>query len=297
MADGLIERLFGMPLARFRAEHWPARPAVAAGGRDALAELAAVPALRGVAELLEARLGAVWLHRRTAAGSYDHETSVDPGAAAGLFAAGTMLDIRDLQRSIPVVQAWLARLHAELAVELAAGTGYCHAFVSPAGTGVPKHFDNREVIVVQLVGRKRWRVAPEPALAMPLRPHVAGMPAHAFNRAAGAVLDDPGMPASAASHELGPGAALFVPRGHWHATEALDDSLSLSFGLRAPSWAEVLVNTALSELAREPAWRAAARDLTGRDSPQIAAFRRGVARILDELRGVAPPAGRDEDPA
>ena len=287
----LIQLLVGRSVAQFRADHWPYRPLYCDGPLERLSELTSAPALRGIAPLLRAHTGPVWLHRR-AGGRYDRETSAHAGAAPALFSAGEMLDLRDLQRSIPLVQTWLSQLQQELSVE--AGSSYCHAFVSPAGTGVPKHFDNCEVIVVQLVGRKRWQLA-RPALAMPLKPHVAGVPAHPFNRHAGDLIDAPEMPADAAEHVLAPGAVLFVPRGHWHATHALEDSLSLSFGIRAPSWAEVFVNTALQELAGDPAWRAAAFDIAQRRPPGTEAFLRGIARAIDELRATPPPAS-DEEP-
>lgn len=291
MAVGLA-RLFGVSVEEFRAAHWPDRPLHADGPLARLDELTAADALRDIASLLRAHPGPAWLHRRTAAGVYDHETSIAAADAPARFDAGELMDLRDLQRRIPEVRAALARLGSELAV----ASGYCHAFVAPAGTGVPKHFDNRTVIAVQLVGRKRWTLAPNAALPLPLMPHVAGAPLHALNRRAvadAAELDDPELPAGARAYLLAPGSALFIPCGWWHTTHAFEDSLSLSFGWRSPSWAELFVNTALQELASEPAWRAAAYDVATVRSPDIEAFVRAMQQAIADLRASPPPPEED----
>ncbi len=299
MPGTLIELLLGMSPGQFRAEHWPERPRQFAAPLARLAELADDPALVDIPSLLAAHQGPAWLHRTAADGRYDHDASVDTTEGARLFELGTQMDLRDLQRWLPPVRSWLARLTAELSLEFAAHTGYCHAFVSPTGTGTPKHFDNREVIVVQIRGRKRWQVAPNEALPNPLMPHVVGGATHAFNKAAGPALDDPAMPGDATTYTLDPGAVMFVPRGYWHATHALEDSLSLSFGFRIPSWAEMALNTMLTELAREPAWRATAYDVLKVKPPGLDEFARALKAAIAELRSHPPPPPRgsaDEEP-
>jgi 50S ribosomal protein L16 3-hydroxylase len=134
---------------------------------------------------------------------------------------------------------------------------------------------------VQLAGRKRWELAANTALPYPLSPHVAGGPVHALNQHAAAALADREMPADTITHVLEPGAALFVPRGMWHRTHALDDSLSLSFGLRAPSRAEQLLEALGDELGRDPAWRAPAFDPARLPRATIDALRAAVARLRE----------------
>lgn len=294
MAESSIQLLLGLPPERFLAEYWPTVPRQFDGPIERLGELATLPELRDVPSFITAHRGLAFLHRRRPDGSYDRETSidiaVDSAAALATFESGTMMDLQNVERWQPTVRAWLRRLHAELELDRVAQADYCHAFVSPAATGVPKHFDNREVIAVQLVGRKRWRIAPNPTLPMPLMPHVAGDVTHPFNRhAAGAALDDPDMPADSVSYELGPGSAIFIPRGYWHATHALDDSLSLSFGFRVSSWVELFANTAIQQLSREPAWRATAYDTERTRPPGIETFLRTLERVIEELRAAPPP--------
>jgi 50S ribosomal protein L16 3-hydroxylase len=285
-----IERVLGVSPEQFLADHWPDKILHADRSVEALEDLASLEELRDIARFLEANPGRAWLHRTTADGAYDHETSVDAATAARLYEHGEMMDIRDVQAWIPAVKTWLSRFHTELGLEAFAHGGYCHAFVSPAGTGVPKHFDNREVIVVQIIGTKRWELAPNDALRAPLMPHVAGGPIHALNSQAGsrAALDELQMPEPVVQHTLSPGSAVFVPRGVWHRTHALEDSLSLSFGLRIPSWAELFVNTALQELAKDEAWRGTAVDLAQNRGPSADAIVETMRSVLAVLRSRPP---------
>ena len=285
-APALIERLFGESLATFRAEAWPDRVRSHAGAPERLGELFALPALADPVTLLGAHRGVISLYRLSADGGYDNDTRLDAATAVEQFRGGAMLDLRDVQRWLPPVQDWLDQLVDELGIAGVARATYCHAFVSPAGTGVPKHFDNREVIVVQIRGQKQWTLAPNPALAHPLMPHVVGGPVHALNRhVPREVLTDPTMPPGAVTHVLEPGAALLVPRGTWHRTHALEDSLSLSFGLRVPSRVESFLEAVAAALRDDPAWQAPAYDLTVVRPPGVERFVAAMRGAIGRLRG------------
>lgn len=276
-----LHTLLGMPAAGFLAAHWPAQPLFTTGDPARLGALTSDPAVRDIPAFLRAHRGLCQVHVRRADGHVHHE-SVDAETAVARYAAGAVMDLRDVQRWFAPARALLDAL----AGELGATAGYCHAFVSPAGTGVDKHFDNREVFAVHLLGAKRWRLAANPAWPLPLMPHAAGGPIHPLNRGAPpAELADPEMPATAATHVLDPGAVVFVPRGHWHDTLALADSLSLSFGFRLPSRVERFTEALTAALADDPAWRATACDLTATDRPaSAAAFVAELHRVLAALR-------------
>lgn len=285
-----LARLFGAGTSLAGAA--ASRPLACAGSTarrdDLIPALVPDPSLHDPVAFLRAHRGVAWLHEVGADGGYDHDTSVDVEAAVERFRAGTMMDLRHVQTWIPAVRAWLDELAAELGLSGVEHGGYCHAFVCPAGSGVPKHFDNRDVIVVQLVGRKRWELADNPALVHPLAAHVVGGPVHALNRHAPAeALAAPALPASAVTHVLEPGAALFVPRGTWHRTHALEASLSLSFGFRAPSRLEQAIAAAVAELGRDPAWRAPAYDVTRAGGDEVVAFVRAMRAAIARLRAAA----------
>jgi len=92
-----------------------------------------------------------------------------------------------------------------------------------AGTHTPLHHDGDNTMFCQVVGRKRFRMAPPEQLA--LLDHARGV----FN------LWDPCEPEVAAESPgplvelvLEPGDALFIPAGWWHQVDALDPSISVS---------------------------------------------------------------------
>lgn len=288
MTQALLARLVGMPVDAFSAQVWPTNVHVCPGSpeRAAMVRELVEDRLRDPAAFLAAYPGVAWQHAAGADGSYDHETSLDAASAVARFHAGAMFDVRDIQTWLPSVRAWLAQLTDQLALGAAARASYCHAFVCPSGSGVPKHFDNREVIVVQLVGRKRWQLAANPIIEHPLAPHVVGGPVHALNRHVARELEDPAMH-DATTHVLEPGAVLFVPRGTWHRTHALDDSLSFSFGFRVPSRVEALVAAAAQALARDPAWCAPAYDVTARRPPGIEHTLTTLREVIERLRSAA----------
>jgi ribosomal protein L16 Arg81 hydroxylase len=93
-------------------------------------------------------------------------------------------------------------------------------WVGPAGTVTPPHFDPHNVLLVQVQGRKRIRLAPR--LRAPLHATLAGY-----------YLAEPLEQVFAAEAidevELAPGHALFVPVAWFHEVTALEPSITLSF--------------------------------------------------------------------
>jgi ribosomal protein L16 Arg81 hydroxylase len=118
------------------------------------------------------------------------------------------------------------------------------------------HFDDHEVIVVQLAGRKTWRIAKNNTLTNPTSNSGPSLVEEVARYASKSSVKR--MPAGS-TVEMAPGSALFLPRGYWHTTDAREPSISLTFGFRTPCWAELLrdfLGQRLVEHAdwREPAW-------------------------------------------
>jgi hypothetical protein len=92
-------------------------------------------------------------------------------------------------------------------------------WIGPAGTITPPHFDPHNVLLVQVQGRKRVRLAPR--LTAALHHHLDG---YYLNAPLDAVF-----PSQILEATLEPGQALFIPVGWFHEVTALDPSITLSF--------------------------------------------------------------------
>lgn len=220
----LIEMVFGMPAARFVAEHWLQRPLHVAGAIDRVAELAS-----------------------------------DPSAP----------------------RAWFDRFVADLALAFAAPAADVHRTRRPAATSAPWRFDHRELVIVQLAGRERWRIARNDTLPTPLSGHVAGTPLHPLDRA---LADHVDVPTDAETFTAEPGSVTYLPRGTWYQLEALDDSSTCAFGFKLPTWIELVINTAMVELGRDLGWRELG---TADDGDHDSAMQRSI----EALRALRPPRG------
>jgi 50S ribosomal protein L16 3-hydroxylase len=70
-------------------------------------------------------------------------------------------------------------------------------------------------------------------------------------------------PDNAAEITLKPGSVLFVPRGVWHKTHAVQgDSLSLNFTFTAPTWIDILTAALRGRLAQSSEWRETADNVS-----------------------------------
>ncbi|MBY0338616.1 MAG: cupin domain-containing protein [Acetobacteraceae bacterium] len=149
----------------------------------------------------------------------------------------------------------------------------------PAAQGFRTHYDTHDVLVLQVEGRKRWRVwdgerVPRPTRRTPWPGHLA----------------PEGEPHTLV---LGPGDALYIPRGVMHdaATEPGSHSLHVTVGLLEPSWAQAirtlldaaeLDDPALRESV--PTWRIGEADLTAPLADALARLSgAGMAERLQNL--------------
>jgi mannose-6-phosphate isomerase-like protein (cupin superfamily) len=99
-------------------------------------------------------------------------------------------------------------------------------WLGPAGTLTPPHHDTCNILFVQLVGRKKIRLASP--FVLPLHDRAKSM---YLVEPDGSQRNAPdfgdGIPTKEV--ELRPGDALFIPVGWWHTVVALDPSISLGF--------------------------------------------------------------------
>ncbi|MDG4801173.1 cupin domain-containing protein [Micromonospora sp. WMMD980] len=138
-----------------------------------------------------------------------------------LYADGATLVLQGLHRTWPALVDLARDLGAALAQPL-----QVNAYLTPAGSqGFATHYDTHDVFVLQVDGRKRWRIHP-PVLADPLERQPWGGRADEVSATA------EGRPAL--DVVLEPGDALYLPRGWLHSAQAQESSsLHLTVGIRA----------------------------------------------------------------
>jgi bifunctional lysine-specific demethylase and histidyl-hydroxylase NO66 len=177
------------------------------------------------------RLGATLARRdycRSApVGNQQLDDVVEPNRVLEHYAAGATVVLQALQFS----DRAYAELSTNLALELDHPVQVNAYLTPPAERGLDIHFDFHDVVVVQLAGRKRWRVWP--ALPRSQRP-VKGGPA--VRQPSPDELDD-----ALLDRVLAPGDCLAIPRGLPHAAETMDvESAHLTIGIMALTWNRVL---------------------------------------------------------
>ena len=138
-----------------------------------------------------------------------------------LYAEGATLVLQGLHRSWPPLIDFTRELSTALRQPL-----QVNAYLTPPDNqGFATHYDTHDVFVLQVDGRKHWRVH-EPVLPDPLERQPWGGRADEVS----AVADGP----PALDVVLGPGDALYLPRGWLHSAQAQGEStLHLTVGIRA----------------------------------------------------------------
>ncbi|MER7169664.1 cupin domain-containing protein [Micromonospora sp. NPDC000207] len=160
-----------------------------------------------------------------------------------LYADGATLVLQGLHRTWPALIDFTRDLGAALVQPL-----QVNAYLTPAGSqGFATHYDTHDVFVLQVDGRKHWRIHP-PVLVDPLERQPWGGRADEVSATAEG--------AAALDVVLEPGDALYLPRGWLHSAQAQESSsLHLTVGIRALT-RYALVEELLALAAEDPRLRA-----------------------------------------
>jgi len=246
---GLSALFPAITVDRFLNHYWTGRPLWSHGPVTRFGGLAE---LDGIGTILRVAVRSRIEMKAILRGTHHHsnEIPIDPSSAISLYDSGATIVCNGLHRWHQVVSAWTHSLTRQLRTPQDAGN--CNAYMSPPGVGVGMHFDDHAVIVVQLGGRKRWRFAVNRTVTNPTAnsgPDLADEVARYATRPA------PRRMPPSTSVELGPGSALFLPRGYWHETDARQASISLTFGFRVPTWVELVRDHLSQRLVEDVRWR------------------------------------------
>lgn len=224
-----------LSLEQFMVQTWPAKFAYFAGNGAGLAELIEQPELRDIEALVNCPKQGV---TRADFNHLDRPSEEDITSTRALQLYKETCTIYITRLATEVMLRWNRDLDSTFG--LIPGTTQINAFASLAGMGAYWHWDAQEIFIVQVRGRKRWRFAANEYLEWPTNGGQAGVERLSEFRHQ---LTNPDRPVEAPKQwqtvELAPGDVLFVPRGYWHSTENIEESLHLVLQMQMPSWRDV----------------------------------------------------------
>ncbi|OPF83793.1 hypothetical protein VT50_0203110 [Streptomyces antioxidans] len=188
-----------------------------------------------------------------------------PGAFAEQLHSGATLVLDSVDELHGPVSDLTAALERRLRVPVAAS-----AYASWGATdGFGVHWDDHDVLVVQVAGRKRWSVY-GPSRPWPLHRDVEPNRTPPAEPQAEFVLSD--------------GDVLHVPRGWWHAVAAVDEpTLHVTFGITQPTGID-LVTWLADEMRADPRFRQDLPRYAGDEAliDHVAALRTALLDVLDD---------------
>ena len=162
---------------------------------------------------------------------------IQPLDVASLFDDGATVIFRQLQERVPT----LARLCVAIGRRFSSRVQTNVYLTPPDAQGFAPHWDTHDVFVLQISGTKRWTIY-DTKVSLPLR-------GQRFERGTlpGHISDE---------FELGPGSAIYLPRGLMHSARSTDQaSLHITLGLTAFTWAEFLVESVNAAALEEESLR------------------------------------------
>lgn len=251
---------------------WPPQPVWSHGNAARLPAFLQRAANDGIGRLFDAYSGPLSFGR----GVRDVRSVDIQAHPAALFSMGLTVHLHDAAAILPGAEDALRALENEL--QAPARSARVAVFASPAGDGLPLHFDGEDVISIQLVGRKRFEFAPVDGLRAPVGPQYGPgmMASDDLYPQCGAGFPG-GEPVACDSVEMLPGSVLFIGRGTWHRTQAQEDSLAVSIVVRPPVAADAVLAQLRALLLQDARWRA----------PLYGARRASLPALLAELPAIA----------
>lgn len=237
---------------KFLSKYWPNKIYTKHGRIDRIQAILDHPDLQSVDSLCRAHKG------RAKEGYISNKNNdwivnrIDPLQGIKRFETGMSVVLEGIQESFPSLRKWVLKIGEELGI-----TEYeISAHLTPKGNNFPHHFDGHEILIFQTKGTKKWIVSPQETIPWPNLSYVPSFydPSYRPTPLAQQFTIPVDMENSK-TVRLRPGSFMFLPRGMWHTTEALTDSISFTISFYNPTWANLLCTDILEQIDawREPA--------------------------------------------
>lgn len=283
-----LETLFNGKLTTdvFIASNWPKSLLVLDHGPAWLKSLGGLERIIETNNLFELWTGKVFVFPQDEKAQISG-LALDATTARRLYRAGMGVAFEPVEARIAPLRNWLHRIAHDIGLPIDRLSSKCLAYASPKGAGVCAHFDANVNFIIQIRGKKRWKIAPNEHVVNPTIRHDLvgkGMPGELTQYAKLPLPDT--MPANAETIDMTPGKVLFLPRGVWHATETLEDSISFNFMFSQPTWADITLHHLRTKLISVEDWRELALDTGTSHKDRRSSAERRLNALLGALNEV-----------
>lgn len=282
-----LAALLGPRQARsFLSSSWPSSAFVVHGPLARLAGLITARRANDVNALFALPAQKTFAQVRNGARFSNAEVTVD--VALALHRSGVSIYLWEVELQ---ARRWFAALRRDLG--LPEGLPRVGLFASRKNVGAPLHFDGQESFVVQLAGKKEWTIAANRNVDFPSLNHVAAEPLGSELRSMWRGRAPKKMPPDARKVVLSPGSVMFLPRGYWHSTHTIKDSVHLDLMLPLPTWKDLLIGQLSEQLGADSRWRAPAVD-AAIAAQMVDALAHEAQRYVERFHGASgsTPASR-----
>ena len=187
-----------------------------------------------------------------------------------LFADGGTIILSNLQERLPQLARFCRALENMFSSRI-----QTNIYLTPAHSqGFRAHYDNHDVLVLQVEGTKEWRIYDHP-VELPLNTQA---------------FDPHDVPIGELTETfvLQPGDMCYVPRGLTHDAVATDQtSLHITTGLMTRTWADLVTEAVVAAAHRDPAFRASLPPGHARGDFDSAVMQSVFDGLLDRLKDTA----------
>lgn len=214
--------------------------------------------------------------------------------AARLYREGATLYLVDYHKYDITVRKYLEIISKKYAL----GRARCSIFLASEGASMPLHWDSLNNFTLQICGKKRWILAENTYVEYPLANYSVGeVVPNSLSYFLGKTIEEEDIRGKT-EVVMTPECMLYVPRGYWHGTETLENSISLSINFEALTVAHDISEKMWRLLTKSKLARRTLRAYEGERSKQkVFELNDEMNKILAEVCGVVVDKLNEFDPS